>query len=536
MAAAAALMVLVAVLQARIDPLRRQPAIEPPKIGNVFSQRIGGAGLPFEYTLGAFSGFRQVIAGLLWVRADSFFHSGNYDAILPLIRMITWLDPNFLDVYATGGWHLMYNFTDTDQRSDRRYLPAGMALLREGIANNPTVFDMYKEAGWNSFDKVKDFDAAIQYYSEGLKQKNADVTQVGHALAHSLERAGRIDEAIEQWEKNVALHRAILDDPKAADELKSRHQQGYNNSLTNLRIMKVRRFHRPRQTQPPIEARFQVNVVRIRPKVLEVSGQWNLIGAKAFDAGEGDNDFGRGILVQGPVDGGRVDVRLHDAGYTMPEPKEFSFEVDPSLTIMQDALSTTKGKQVRTGGLYVLSNNAYLNLPKNIQEAAVYGFSPQDLPKGFAGVPIRQALAGGGTILSDEGRRQVEAVAGMPLAQLRADAAAMDKMTKEGYHVARQDLLVLGKFKREIDMSKDPNMYSFAAPKYDLIISFNPRNAPDFVQDRFGWSGEGLTDAKYLEVVAPKSGIGADLRMLRRKITLTKEDILGEGKKVLVTP
>ena len=125
----------VVLLQAAIDPLRRQPAIEPANIRSVLTG-VKGTQLPGEYLLGAFSGFRQVIAGLLWVRSDSFFHQGNYDAILPLIRMITWLDPNWLDVYATGAWHMMYNFTDEDQRSDRRYLVPGLALLNEGIRNN----------------------------------------------------------------------------------------------------------------------------------------------------------------------------------------------------------------------------------------------------------------------------------------------------------------------------------------------------------------------------------------------------------------
>jgi hypothetical protein len=93
------------------DDMRRQPAIEPKSVKTAATASFGGAGLPFEYSLAALSGFRQVIAGLLWVRSDAFFHSGNYDAILPMIRLITWLDPNWLDVYATGAWHLMYNFT-----------------------------------------------------------------------------------------------------------------------------------------------------------------------------------------------------------------------------------------------------------------------------------------------------------------------------------------------------------------------------------------------------------------------------------------
>ncbi len=160
-ASAAALLGVSALLQNRLDQkdMRRQVAIEPASASRALgSVGRNGATLPFEYSLGAISGFRQVIAGLLWVRADSFFHQGNYDAILPLIRIITWMDPNLLDVYATGAWHLTYNFTDEEQRSDRRYLPAGRALLNEMIQNNPDLWDGYKEAGWLNFDKIKDFD------------------------------------------------------------------------------------------------------------------------------------------------------------------------------------------------------------------------------------------------------------------------------------------------------------------------------------------------------------------------------------------
>jgi hypothetical protein len=281
--AAAALLGISALVQSQLDrpDMRRQVAIEPANARKVFGG-IGasGATLPFEYMLGAASGFRQVVAGLLWVRADSFFHQGNYDAILPLIRIITWLDPNFLDVYATGAWHLTYNFTDEQQRSDRRYLPAGNALLNEMIGNNPDLFDGYKEAGWLNFDKIKNYDESIRYYEAGLTKKNVDYTMVGHSLAHALERAGRVDDSIAQWERMVKAHRAILDDPKATEEQKGRAQQGLGSAEKNLNIMKIRRAARPFDTKNPVDAQFSVTVTRLRPKVLEVTGSWNWSGPK----------------------------------------------------------------------------------------------------------------------------------------------------------------------------------------------------------------------------------------------------------------
>src|SRR5215210_7147406 len=59
------------------------------------------SGLSNEFILGPMLGLQQAVAGALWVRADEFFHEGDYDAILPIVRMVTWLDPHQLDVYIT---------------------------------------------------------------------------------------------------------------------------------------------------------------------------------------------------------------------------------------------------------------------------------------------------------------------------------------------------------------------------------------------------------------------------------------------------
>ena len=103
----------------------------------------------------------------------------------------------------------------------------------------------------------------------------------------------------------------------------------------------------------------------------------------------------------------------------------------------------------------------------------------------------------------------------------------MAELEKQGVFVALKDYERLGTFKREIDMSKDPRMYSFAKDRYDLIVSFNPRTAPEFAQDRYGWNGEGLTDKNYLDTSKP------GLRMIKWAKVLSKSDIVGEGKKVL---
>src|SRR5437763_5401149 len=129
------------------------------------------AGLSNEFILGPMLGLQQAVAGALWVRADEFFHEGDYDAILPIVRMVTWLDPHQLDVYITGAWHLSYNFTDSSERSDRRYIPAALQLLKEGDDNNTGVYDIAFEAGWQNKDKIKDFDAAEKWFRMATTRK-----------------------------------------------------------------------------------------------------------------------------------------------------------------------------------------------------------------------------------------------------------------------------------------------------------------------------------------------------------------------------
>ena len=85
-------------------------------------------------------------------------------------------------------------------------------------------------------------------------------------------------------------------------------------------------------------------------------------------------------------------------------------------------------------------------------------------------------------------------------------------------------------------------MYSFTAPKYTITFWFNPSNTndcPPNVQDRFGWLGEGITDQHYLDtsgqlpgdILSPIPG----LRYVKKTITITREDLLGTGRKVFKT-
>ena len=176
--------------------------------------------MPGQFMFAMFSGFKDVISGALWVRADEFFHDGNYQEIIPLVRLVTWLDPHNIDVFTTGAWHIDYNFTDRKQRSDKRNLPLSVQLLKEGIAKNPDRWDLYFELGWVHYNrKLEDFDNALKYIKEATKHDGYDSNTgkriprpefVDRMLSHAYEAASDLDSAVKQWEITRIRTEALL--------------------------------------------------------------------------------------------------------------------------------------------------------------------------------------------------------------------------------------------------------------------------------------------------------------------------------------
>ncbi len=471
----AVLLAAAGFMQAQIDPTARKMQ------GNQTNTAKAFGGLNNEFLLLPLLGFREAAAGLLWVRCDEFFHSGDYDAILPLVRLITYLDPHAENVYVTGAWHLSYNFTDSSERSDRRYIIPAMTFLREGVANNPNIPDIKFELGWENYDKVKDFVEAEKAFKNAIAGPHGDGTafdypqkeksapsdrsddypyaaplRMTHILAHTYEKQGRLPEAIAAW--NQALARSKKDmaenkDPSKVFSLRSLHdaeQHNHDEDLQRWRDRYTASGHdasvNPTDNPgvlglfvgvPPKvwDLAFKPEIVVTRPKVFKVRGQVNM------------------------ADGGRIDVKLTDWDYVDKSADEVQekFSVDPAQTILMDSISVRKDH-----------------------------------------------------------------------------------------------------FEREMDMSKDPKMYNFSQPYYRIALSFNPRTTAPHIQDRFGYSGEGMTDSdpahitldtaktreplgtKYIEgqggsgpiwdgVTAPWGQFGQPARMLRVVFKVSKSQLLGNG-------
>lgn len=476
-----ALFICVGVLQHVADPIRAKMIARAQKIN-------GGGGelmvqLPGQFLIASVAGFREVIAGALWVRADTFFHTGRYQAIIPIVRLVTWLDPHNIDVYTTGAWHLDYNFVDQQQMSDKRYIPGAIALLKEGIANNPDIWDLYFELGWTHYNKkLMDYKKAAYYIEKATKLSGFDANTgrktdrpdfVDHMLAHTYEKVGRFDKSAGIWkdcrarvEKMMkAKHHDVFTDKTSLDVIDrnlslmqlrrgwrygdmdayadgiriitERHDIGYAEWAIKAAVADYNRRKAanspPRDALKPLNTGFEVTWKRAAPKQFLIKGKINLVPISEYKdlASECfthryEDEFTKANanMKQFWKDGCRVFWRLEDYDYKMEQKDTFDWKIDTSKMCVWDSIYVSGGR-----------------------------------------------------------------------------------------------------FSQLINLSdpRDADMYPFKAKRYKLTIWWSPSDpTPDYIQDRIGWKGEAVVDKP--ELIDRKSVPG--MTQIRKEYILTREQLL----------
>ncbi len=470
-------------VQTVVDPVQKKLAAVGMPVGGGNANDLM-VQLPGQFIVASMTGFKEVVAGALWVRADEFFHTGQYQAIIPIVRLVTWLDPHNIDVYTTGAWHLDYNFVDEAQMSDKRYIPASIALLKEGIKNNPGIWDLYFELGWTHYNKkIQDYGKAVECMEEAVKHDGFDANTgkrvprpeyVDRMLAHQYEKVGRFDDAIREWKIS---RRRIEQMMKKKNSTTFTDQSSLDVCDRNLGMLYLRLAYRygdmaaykkgldiykrlatrkdappdvkdtyanaskdyqqrvaannpPRDALKPLDAGFEVTWKKVAPKVFLIKGKLNLCPASEYKdlAVECITHWYRDNQKAAPErralwrDGARVRWMLTDYGYKMPELNTFSWKINTDQTVVWDSV-------------YV----------------------------------------GGGT------------------------------------------------FSDRIDLSRNSEFYPFKSDKYKLTIWVTPQqpDVPDFVQDRIGWKGEALTDKHFLD-----TKMMPGFRCLKFEKTLDRKDVL----------
>jgi tetratricopeptide (TPR) repeat protein len=143
----------------------------------------------------------------MWIQADRHFHEGEYNHVVNLSHVIVQGDPHNLEAFSNSAYLLW----STGRNEDAE------AILKEGIAANPTSFYMYDEMGRYWFLERRDPKSAIPYFETATKYDCPGSTW--HSLANCYEKASQWDKAVAAWSKATLFE---------------------NNAIANVRLKQAR--------------------------------------------------------------------------------------------------------------------------------------------------------------------------------------------------------------------------------------------------------------------------------------------------------
>ncbi len=178
-----------------------------------------------------FFGFRKMAANLLWLEVDKYWHAGMLHRMVPLMNLTVTLDPNFVDAYLIGAWHLAYNATaplpDTPEKdkkydSDRdvylglkeSYYYQAVDFLKDGIRKNPSDYRLYFDLGFGVYsEKLKDYANAVRYLKYAVQYLKHDIW-VPRTLYIAYQRNGQHQEAIDGWKRYLERNPTNVNAPR----------------------------------------------------------------------------------------------------------------------------------------------------------------------------------------------------------------------------------------------------------------------------------------------------------------------------------
>lgn len=204
-------------------------------------------------------GFRKLVADMLWLKVDEYWHHGHVQRMLPMMETVVALDPHFIEAYSLGAWHLAYNvtvlFTSKDDKMD--YIFKGVRLLEKGIKNNPRSSKLYSELGFTIyFRKLLDWEKAAYYLGEGTKYEHEPWVERAYAL--SLERMTEEEKALRVFEDYDQRHPDFVAQrisiKRLHTKLKARKLEEEGNIQEAFNIWNFLRLDDPSDVVAPVEA------------------------------------------------------------------------------------------------------------------------------------------------------------------------------------------------------------------------------------------------------------------------------------------
>jgi hypothetical protein len=133
----------------------------------------------------ALSGFRALLADVLFIQAHVAWERTEWGRVLFLFRQVTTLEPHVPLFWDMAAWHMAWNasaaaINDQSQprlalrvKAQREYFALGRDFLERGIKNNPNKPQLYEALARLYREKFNDHARASEFFGKAAALPNA---------------------------------------------------------------------------------------------------------------------------------------------------------------------------------------------------------------------------------------------------------------------------------------------------------------------------------------------------------------------------
>jgi hypothetical protein len=158
----------------------RESHFRPVNFDSELRQQIGQLGF-----VAGLSGFRSLVADVLFVQAHVAWERTEWGRVLFLFRQVTTLRPHAILFWDTAAWHMAWNASaaalrDPTQprlalriKAQREYFRIGKDFLERGIKNNPDRPQLYEALARLHRDKYNDHEHAAEFFEKAAQLPGA---------------------------------------------------------------------------------------------------------------------------------------------------------------------------------------------------------------------------------------------------------------------------------------------------------------------------------------------------------------------------
>ncbi|MCM8768519.1 MAG: hypothetical protein NC911_02380, partial [Candidatus Omnitrophica bacterium] len=139
----------------------------------------------------------EAISDLVRIRIDQHWHAGQYESIFPLFFLLSRIDPEDTDAWATGAWFLVNGLAPAYPKNRGKLVAKAAAFLQEGLAYHAQNYRLYWELAWLWYREGK-LEVALKYLDEA--EKFPHPFYVASTKAHILLALGKKEAAVAQWQ------------------------------------------------------------------------------------------------------------------------------------------------------------------------------------------------------------------------------------------------------------------------------------------------------------------------------------------------